>query len=118
LRRARRHGSGTRLWAQTRHGLSPHPPRRPPWRPGSARGPVMSRGRLDRTAVLDAAERVANRDGFDALSLVAIAREVGVQPPSLYNHIDGLPGIRHGLHLRGLTLAVSEIQQATAGTSG
>ena len=48
---------------------------------------------LSRAAVVETAARLADRDGYDALTLGAVAAEAGVRPPSLYNHVDGLAGL-------------------------
>jgi AcrR family transcriptional regulator len=52
-------------------------------------------------AVVDAAQAVADEKGLDALTLVAVADRLGVKPPSLYNHVEGLEGLRRELALRG-----------------
>jgi AcrR family transcriptional regulator len=51
--------------------------------------------------VVDAAQAVADETGLDELTLVAVADRLGIKPPSLYNHVDGLEGIRRQLALRG-----------------
>jgi TetR/AcrR family tetracycline transcriptional repressor len=51
-------------------------------RPGQRAG-------LDRTAVLAAARALLESDGGGALSLRAVARELGVAPNALYSHLDG-----------------------------
>jgi AcrR family transcriptional regulator len=52
----------------------PHPrPRRP-------------RGSLTPAGILDAAEAIAARDGFGALSMRAVAASLGAAPMALYNH--------------------------------
>jgi AcrR family transcriptional regulator len=45
------------------------------------------RGSLSRERVLDAAERVAARDGFGALSMRRVAAELGAAPMALYKHV-------------------------------
>lgn len=47
----------------------------------------MAALRLDRAAVVAAAGRVADSDGLEAVTLARLARELGVRPPSLYNHV-------------------------------
>ncbi|MGI9603964.1 MAG: TetR/AcrR family transcriptional regulator [Acidimicrobiales bacterium] len=49
--------------------------------------------------VVDAAGEIADRDGLDALSLASLASRLGVRSPSLYNHVDGLDGLRRQLAL-------------------
>ncbi len=43
--------------------------------------------------VLVAAFAIVDSDGLDALSITAAADALGVRPPSLYSHVDGLPGL-------------------------
>ena len=57
----------------------------------------MPRRGLSRAAVVETAARLADRDGYDALTLGAVAADAGVRPPSLYNHVDGLAGLRREL---------------------
>lgn len=47
--------------------------------------------------VVEVAAAVADRDGLDAASLKAVADELGIKTPSLYNHVAGLPGLRREL---------------------
>jgi AcrR family transcriptional regulator len=47
----------------------------------------MPRRALNRERVLRAAIRLADKDGIDALSMRRLARELGVEAMSLYNHI-------------------------------
>ncbi|MEZ4503061.1 MAG: TetR/AcrR family transcriptional regulator [Dehalococcoidia bacterium] len=68
---------------------------------------------LNREAILDAAERLADRDGYEALTLHAIAAAVGVRAPSLYHHVRGFDAIRRGLHLRGLAARADAFEVAS-----
>jgi AcrR family transcriptional regulator len=77
----------------------------------------MRRG-LTPAAVADTAARLADRDGLDALTLGAVAGELGVRTPSLYNHVDGLPGLRRALALRGVEELGEAIRDAAVGRSG
>jgi AcrR family transcriptional regulator len=44
--------------------------------------------RLDEAAVVAAAARLADAEGLEAATLSRIAAELGVRPPSLYNHVE------------------------------
>ena len=44
----------------------------------------MTRAPLDRDTVLSAAADLADRDGFETISVSALARHLGLQPASLY----------------------------------
>ncbi|MDF1522583.1 MAG: TetR-like C-terminal domain-containing protein [Trueperaceae bacterium] len=79
----------------------------------------MARRGLDGDAVVAAAVRVADRDGFEALTLAAVAAEVGVRVPSLYHHVDdGLPGLRARVRRHALEGLAARLLEATAGRSG
>jgi AcrR family transcriptional regulator len=53
--------------------------------PGTARRTRRPRGSLTRDGILDAAEDAA-RDGFEALTIRAVAARLGAAPMALYNH--------------------------------
>jgi len=78
----------------------------------------MPRRGLTRAAVVETAARVADRDGYDALTLGAVAAEAGVRPPSLYNHVDGLAGVRRELALTGLAALGERLRDAAVGRAG
>lgn len=75
----------------------------------------MARAGLTPERVLDAAAQIADMEGHDAVSLARVAAELGVRPPSLYKHIDGLDAVRRGLAVRGITEANRRVQLATVG---
>ena len=55
---------------------------------------------LDRTAVVDAACRLARRDGLDAVGIRAVAGEAGVTPMALYRHIADAADLRNAVLTR------------------
>lgn len=73
---------------------------------------------LDKPTVVAAAAALINRDGVAALSLKRLAEELSVQTPSLYNHIDGLPGLERELALLGVQRLGDAITDAVIGKSG
>jgi AcrR family transcriptional regulator len=75
----------------------------------------MPRAGLDRTAVLDAAAALADRDGLPALTLARLAAELGVKAPSLYNHVSGLPDIERALAIVGIRETNFRMLRAAAG---
>ena len=75
----------------------------------------MPRAGLTTESVLDAAGKIADRDGLAAVTLARLAKDLGVKPPSLYKHVDGLDAVNRGLALRGLKAASARLQQATIG---
>jgi AcrR family transcriptional regulator len=75
----------------------------------------MPRAGLTPESVLDAAERIADSNGLEAVTLARLAAELGVRPPSLYKHVDSLEAVRRGLALRGIAEANRRLQLATIG---
>ncbi|MDX1690033.1 MAG: WHG domain-containing protein, partial [Acidimicrobiia bacterium] len=49
---------------------------------------------IDVEDVRRAAAELADRHGLDALTLSAVARRLGIRPPSLYAHVEGVDGLR------------------------
>lgn len=79
---------------------------------------MSPRAGLDRNAVVQAAAALVNAEGLEALSINRLARTLGVKAPSLYNHIGGLPGLRHELALLGLRTLAERVGEAALGRSG
>jgi AcrR family transcriptional regulator len=61
----------------------------------------VARDRIPPGAIVDTAITLIDREGFEALSLSAIASVLGVRPSALYGHVGGLD------HLRGRLAVVS-----------
>ncbi|MFI6514988.1 TetR/AcrR family transcriptional regulator [Spirillospora sp. NPDC050679] len=57
----------------------------------------MPRPHLSRDRVLEAAIRVADRDGAEAITMRRVARELGVEAMSLYHHVPGKDAILDGV---------------------
>jgi AcrR family transcriptional regulator len=76
------------------------------------------RVRLDRNVVVQAAIELVNAEGIGSLTLGRLAKELGVQPPSLYNHVDGLPGLHRALAVRNARLLADRMSEAAIGKSG
>lgn len=77
----------------------------------------MRKGRLNENEVLAAAASVADREGYEALTMTAVARELGVQPASLYEHVRGRAGLVDGVQRLALGELGSRIGDAVAGCS-
>src|SRR3954447_14751840 len=67
---------------------------------------MKSRAPLTRDRVLDAAIRLADEGGLESLSMRKLARELGVEAMSLYNHVANKGDLVDAI----ADLAVSEIQ--------
>lgn len=79
---------------------------------------MTQRNSLDLLTILQATAEMADTDGLDSVTLAALARKLGVRSPSLYNHIDGLPGLRLKLTIYGLEQLNRSLTQAAIGRSG
>lgn len=78
----------------------------------------MPRAGLDTERVIDAAARIADVDGLDAVTLARVAGELGVRAPSLYNHVEGHGGLMRGLTVRGVRELTAALRDAAVGRSG
>ena len=63
----------------------------------SQKRPQESRTPLSRERVLQAAIKVADREGIDSLSMRKLGQEVGVEAMSLYNHVRNKDDILNGM---------------------
>ncbi|OIK20927.1 TetR/AcrR family transcriptional regulator [Bacillus amyloliquefaciens] len=67
--------------------------------------------------ILRAAAGIADEKGLNEVTLAAVAKSLNVKPPSLYNFVNGLQGIKTELAVSGLTM-LYENMAASAGLSG
>ncbi len=79
---------------------------------------MMKRRRLDRAQVVAAATELADAHGLEALTLAALAKKLEIRIPSLYNHIDGLAGLRREIGLKALGDLENLLTRAAAGRQG
>jgi AcrR family transcriptional regulator len=78
----------------------------------------QERVRLDKDAVVQAAVKLVNAEGRESLTLSRLAEELGIRTPSLYNHIDGLPGLLGDLAVLNAKLLADRLGEAAIGKSG
>jgi len=76
------------------------------------------RQRLDREQVLATAEALVDRDGWRALTMTALASELGVKVPSLYNHVPNLEALRGELQNRALRELGTRLNHKAMGRTG
>jgi len=74
--------------------------------------------RLDRETVVQTAAHLINTEGMQSLTLSRLARELSIRTPSLYNHIDGLPGLLRELALLNARSLAQVMKEAVIGKSG
>jgi AcrR family transcriptional regulator len=73
---------------------------------------------LDRDRVVAAAAAIADAEGLEAVTLARVAAALGVRSPSLYNHVDGLDGLRRGIALLALGELGDALREAATGRAG
>ena len=78
---------------------------------------MSRRAGLDQEAVVEAAAKLVDEEGIEQLSLGRLAERLGVRTPSLYNHVAGLPGLKHDLALYCLRDVLNHLFRATIGKS-
>lgn len=76
---------------------------------------MARKARLAPMTVVQAAAELVNREGVAALTLNRLAQQLGVQTPSLYNHVDGLPGLQRALALHNARLLGDCLTSAAIG---
>jgi len=72
---------------------------------------------VTRAKVIERATRILDAGGPDALTLSRVARELGVRPPSLFDHIEGLPGLLRALRIRSFEAQTELLRAAAVGRS-
>ena len=78
----------------------------------------MARMGLDKSIVISRAAQLANDVGLENVTLKALANDLNIQPPSLYNHIGGLDDLKKELMIYGWLQMEDQILEAVAGISG
>jgi AcrR family transcriptional regulator len=73
---------------------------------------------LTKIAVLAAAAELLNEEGAGALSLHRLAEKLDIRTPSLYNHVDGLPGLQRELAILNARQLADRLSAAAIGRSG
>lgn len=79
---------------------------------------MSPRSNLTKQTVVQAAADLINAEGMEALSLGRLAKELGIRTPSLYNHVDGLPGLMRELSILNTRNLADHLSEAAIGQSG
>ncbi|WP_183097660.1 TetR/AcrR family transcriptional regulator [Nocardioides pelophilus] len=80
--------------------------------------PETRRPRLDQEAVLQAAESLVDREGYDALTMTMLAAELDTRVSSLYNHVANLEDLRASVQVRAMRLLGDHVRRAAMGHAG
>ncbi|MFV9634310.1 TetR/AcrR family transcriptional regulator [Mycobacterium neumannii] len=62
--------------------------------------PTRKAPRLSRETIVNAALTFLDREGWDALTINALATQLGTKGPSLYNHVNSLEDLRRTVRMR------------------
>lgn len=62
--------------------------------------PARKAHRLSRESIVNAALTFLDREGWDALTINALATQLGTKGPSLYNHVNSLEDLRRTVRMR------------------
>lgn len=72
---------------------------------------------LDQATIVEAAAKLVDEEGIEQLTLSRLAERLGVRTPSLYNHVAGLPGLKHDLAVYCLHDLLDRLLRTTIGKS-
>ena len=78
----------------------------------------MPRAGTSAATIVAAAAAIADSEGLEAVTLTRVAAAVGVRPPSLYAHVDGLDDLLRRLGAHGASELASALGRAVEGRSG
>src|SRR5258708_35978621 len=62
--------------------------------------PAARPTRLSRDSIVNAALTFLDREGWDSLTINALAMQLGTKGPSLYNHVNSLEDLRRAVRIR------------------
>lgn len=80
---------------------------------------MVRRRRLNRKLVIEKAVAMADEAGdASAVTLTALAATLNIRPPSLYNHIESLEDLQHGMAVEGAGLLLDALRKAAMGLVG
>ncbi|QDQ02194.1 TetR/AcrR family transcriptional regulator [Lysinibacillus fusiformis] len=79
---------------------------------------MSRRIKLDVSIILQKATELVDEYGLDQLSIGLLAEKLEVRPPSLYNHLDGLNGLKQKLAIQGVKKLNETMLQSAVGRSG
>lgn len=78
----------------------------------------MPRAGLNTERVVASGAELADEAGIDGVSLAALAARLGVKPPTLYKHVDGLQDLRHRIAALAMTEFGDRLRESLQGRSG
>jgi AcrR family transcriptional regulator len=73
--------------------------------------------KLSREGIIDGALTFLDREGWDALTINALATQLGTKGPSLYNHVDSLEDLRRAVRIRVIDDIITMLNRVGEGRS-
>ncbi|MCV7402098.1 WHG domain-containing protein [Mycobacterium fragae] len=74
--------------------------------------------KLSREIIVNAALTFLDREGWDALTINALATQLGTKGPSLYNHVESLEDLRRTVRMRVIDDILTMLNRAGEGRVG
>lgn len=74
--------------------------------------------KLSREVIVNAALNYLDREGWDALTINALANQLGTKGPSLYNHVSSLSDLRRAMRMRVINDILEMLTQVGKGRAG
>jgi AcrR family transcriptional regulator len=74
--------------------------------------------RLSREIIVNAALTFLDREGWDALTINALATQLGTKGPSLYNHVNSLEDLRRTVRMRVIDDIITMLARVAEGRVG
>jgi AcrR family transcriptional regulator len=81
-------------------------------------GGMVAKRNLTITKILQRAAERVDSTGRNDITIGELAEDLGVQPSALYNHIDGLDGLKHELAVYSTDAVANHLLDAVVATSG
>ncbi|MGH3597762.1 MAG: TetR family transcriptional regulator, partial [Mycobacterium sp.] len=91
----------------------------PPGARSRAGGKSAARpAKLSREIIINAALTFLDREGWDALTINALATQLGTKGPSLYNHVESLDDLRRTVRMRVIDDILTMLNRVAEGRVG
>src|SRR6201995_2531650 len=101
-----------------RASLMPAEPESSAGRSGAGAKSSSRAGKLSRQVIVNAALTFLDREGWDALTINALATQLGTKGPSLYNHVDSLEDLRRTVRMRVIDDIITMLNRVAEGRVG
>src|SRR3954468_21934453 len=86
-------------------------------RAGKAAKSMARPGKLSRDGIVEGALAFLDREGWDSLTINALATQLGTKGPSLYNHVDSLEDLRRAVRIRVIDDIITMLNRVGEGRS-